>query len=203
MTLYFVRWPMEIEADIRDQHSICSHCEDDWVSPAVRRAIIDWSIEGKSIFDRKRPLSPKTLARIYAGAVKFRWPAPFLVILRNHMDAQSVDEPVPTLCAGGSHIGLVQPFLLNRHGENGSTRAHDLDEPMPTADCRGAGYLCEPFVANLAHAAAKRRSHRRSDPRTSGEQPVHQAAQLFQEGRSADGNTGRAAVRARRRGGGD
>ena len=118
------------------------------------REIIDWSIEGKSIFDRKRPLSRKTLARIYAGAVKFRWPAPFLVILRNHMDAQSVDEPVPTLCAGGSHIGLVQPFLLNRHGENGSTRAHDLDEPMPTADCRGAGYLCEPFVANLAHAGA-------------------------------------------------
>ena len=112
-------------------------------------------------------MSRKTLARIYAGAVKFRWPAPFLVILRNHMDAQSVrghapapapgldpGEPVPTLCAGGSHIGLVQPFVLNRHGENGSTRAHDLDEPMPTADCRGAGYLCEPFVANLAHAGA-------------------------------------------------
>src|ERR1700751_3390883 len=118
------------------------------------REIIDWSMEGKSIFDRKRPLSRKTLARIYAGAVKFRWPAPFLVILRNHMDAQSVDEPVPTLCAGGSHIGLAQPFLLNPHGENGSTRAHDLDEPMPTADCRGAGYLCEPFAANLAHAGA-------------------------------------------------
>jgi DNA (cytosine-5)-methyltransferase 1 len=25
---------------------------------------------------------------------------------------------------------------------------------MPTADCRGAGYLCEPFIANLAHAGA-------------------------------------------------
>ena len=63
------------------------------------REIIDWSIEGKSIFNRKRPLSRKTLARIYAGAVKFRWPAPFLLILRNHMDAQSLDEPLPTLCA--------------------------------------------------------------------------------------------------------
>jgi DNA (cytosine-5)-methyltransferase 1 len=80
------------------------------------RAIIDWSIEGKSIFDRKRPLSPKTLARIYAGAVKFRWPEPFLVVLRNHMHVQSVDGPLPTLCAGGTHIGLAEPFLLNRHG---------------------------------------------------------------------------------------
>jgi DNA (cytosine-5)-methyltransferase 1 len=128
------------------------------------REIIDWSIEGKSIFNRNRPLSRKTIARIYAGAVKFRWPAPFLVILRNHMDAQSLDEPLPTLCPtdqvrglkahGGTHIGLAEPFLLNRHGDNGAVRAHDIDHPMPTADCRGAGYLCEPFIANLAHAGA-------------------------------------------------
>jgi hypothetical protein len=32
MTLYFVRWPMEIEAGVGDEHPICSHCEDDWVS---------------------------------------------------------------------------------------------------------------------------------------------------------------------------
>jgi len=116
------------------------------------REIIDWAIEGKSIFTRKRPLSPKTLARIYAGAEKFKWPEPFLIILRQHMAAQSVDAPLPTICAGGTHIGLAQPFLLNRHGENGSVRAHSLAEPMPTADCRGAGYVIEPFVANLAHS---------------------------------------------------
>jgi hypothetical protein len=32
MTLYFVRWPMDIETDTGDEHSICSDCEDDWVS---------------------------------------------------------------------------------------------------------------------------------------------------------------------------
>jgi len=137
----WVHWPDPTHSRAGEA-DVLGHGRHKW---RAAREIIDWSIEGKSIFDRKRPLSRKTLARIYAGAVKFRWPAPFLVILRNHMDAQSVDEPVPTLCAGGSHIGLVQPFLLNRHGENGSTRAHDLDEPMPTADCRGAGYLCEPL----------------------------------------------------------
>src|SRR5690348_6227660 len=35
------------------------------------REIIDWSIKGKSILNRKKPLAPKTLARIYAGAMKF------------------------------------------------------------------------------------------------------------------------------------
>lgn len=116
------------------------------------RDIIDWSIQGRSIFNRKRPLSPKTLARIYAGAVKFRWPEPFLVILRNHMDAQSIDEPLPTLCAGGGHIGLAEPFFLNRHG--GSTRAHRLGDPVPTVTGSGAGYPCQPFVANLAHSGS-------------------------------------------------
>jgi DNA (cytosine-5)-methyltransferase 1 len=135
------------------------------------------------------------LARIYAGAVKFRWPEPFLVMLRGHMDARSLDKPLPTICAGGTHIGLAQPFILtpstgpaprstdaplptittggarnadpgcarpavvegfilNRHGENGSVRAHTLDDPIPTADCRGAGYLVEPFIANMAHSGA-------------------------------------------------
>jgi DNA (cytosine-5)-methyltransferase 1 len=202
-----------------------------WVAA---RAIIDWSLAGKSIFQRARPLSPKTLARIYAGAKKFKWPEPFLVILRQHMDAQSIDGPLPTITTGGgkggSHIYLAEPvepivfqmnqgsdrtrnirsvaeplctitatgtdlalvdpvaltlsnqnngaarsvddplptittggaantrrpgcarpavveaFILNRHGENGSTRAHAVDEPMPTADGRGAGYLCEPLL---------------------------------------------------------
>jgi DNA (cytosine-5)-methyltransferase 1 len=130
------------------------------------REIIDWSIEGKSIFDCKRPLSRKTLARIYAGAVKFRWPAPFLVILRNHMDAHSVDEPLPTVCPtgqarglkahGGTHIGLAEPFLLNRHGENGSVRCHDLGDPIPTVTCRGAGFVVEPFILSQHAGGAPR-----------------------------------------------
>lgn len=73
------------------------------------RDIIDWSLKGRSIFGRKKPLAPKTLARIYAGAVKFRWPEPFLVVLRNHMGGQSVDLPLPTIAARGTHIGLAQP----------------------------------------------------------------------------------------------
>ena len=32
MTLFFVRWPMDVEADVADRHLTCPHCEDDWVS---------------------------------------------------------------------------------------------------------------------------------------------------------------------------
>lgn len=89
-----------------------SHAKQPWGDVKRWRAareIIDWSLKGRSIFGRKKSLSPKTLARIYAGAKKFKWPEPFLVILRQHMDGQSVDAPVPTLCAGGTHVGLAQP----------------------------------------------------------------------------------------------
>lgn len=188
------------------------------------REIIDWDLKGRSIFGRKKDLAPKTLARIYAGAVKFKWPEPFLVILRNHMDAQSIDGPVPAILANGLHIGLaepvlvnmkgrstassidqptpaqtaharhlavaepfivgcggraaqsaptgaadpigtitakndrclVEPFILNRHGENGSTRAHSIEAPTPSADCRGAGYLIEPFLLSQASGGAPR-----------------------------------------------
>ena len=177
-----IHWPAPTHSR-RGAADLLGHGAQKW---RAAREIIDWSIPGKSIFARKRPLSPKTLARIYAGAVKFRWPEPFLVVLRNHMDAQSLDDPVPTLCAGGTHIGLAEPvifqmnqgkerrrnirsaadpvctitasgtdlglaepFILNRHGENGAIRAHSVDDPVPTADCRGAGYMVEPCLIKL------------------------------------------------------
>ena len=107
------------------------------------REIIDWEIRGRSIFGRKKDLAPKTLARIYAGAVKYRWPEPYLVILRNHMAAQGVDRPVPTIAASGLHIGLAQPVLLNL--KKGAA-ARDAGDPLPT-QTSGADHvaLAEPL----------------------------------------------------------
>lgn len=121
------------------------------------REIIDWSIEGKSIFRRKKPLAEKTLRRIYAGIVRFGWPEPFIVVLRQHMAAQGIDVPLPALTAGGTHVGLVQPIILNRGSDGrGETRAHSIDAPMPTATARGAGYLVEPFVLSRHGEGAPR-----------------------------------------------
>jgi DNA (cytosine-5)-methyltransferase 1 len=49
------------------------------------RECIDWTLRGRSIFGRKIPLAPRTVQRIYAGAVRFGWPSPYLVVLRQHM----------------------------------------------------------------------------------------------------------------------
>lgn len=123
------------------------------------REIIDWSIKGKSIFDRKKALAPKTLARIHAGAVKFGWPEPFLVILRNHMAAQGVDGPIPTIAANGQHIGLAQPVIMN--GRKGN-KAQPIDvTPVPTLDTKGGVWLAEPMILSQHNSGAPRGA---SDP---------------------------------------
>jgi DNA (cytosine-5)-methyltransferase 1 len=109
------------------------------------RDIIDWSIPGTSIYARKRPLAPKTLARIAAGIIKFRWPEPFLVVLRQHCDARGIDLPLPAITAGGTHIGLVQPFVLSQ-ASGGAPR--DVAEPIATIPTGGAHALIAPYYGS-------------------------------------------------------
>ena len=109
------------------------------------REIVDWSLEGQSIFDRKKPLAPATLKRIEAGLRKFGgWHAePFIVVLRNHSTARALDEPAPTITTSGAHLALCQPFLL---GQQSGAAARTIDEPAPTVATGGAISLVEPFM---------------------------------------------------------
>jgi DNA (cytosine-5)-methyltransferase 1 len=88
-----------------------------WV-PA--REIIDWTLPGTSIFERKHPLKPKTLARIEAGLRKF-----------------------------GLSAFLVQPGHADRSGERGDYRSTTLDQPIGTLPCSNRFALAEPFLIEL------------------------------------------------------
>jgi len=114
------------------------------------REIIDWSIKGKSIFDRRKALAPATMARIAAGLRKFggRNAEPFLVMLYGTNDARSIERPLPTVTAGGQHIGLAEPFIIPFFGEKDgqNPRCHSVDRPLPTVTGHGAGALVEPFI---------------------------------------------------------
>jgi DNA (cytosine-5)-methyltransferase 1 len=120
------------------------------------REIIDWKLKSKSIFSRKKPLADATLERITAGMKKFnpQLLEPFLVILRNHMSAQSVDDPLPTLTAGGNHVGLVEPkaFILEGGPTGKQRRPKSIDDPFPTMLTDKRPYVCQPFVMNLNRA---------------------------------------------------
>lgn len=125
------------------------------------REVIDWSLKGRSIFAGK-PLAEKTLARIAAGARKF-WGIeldPFLVVLRQNADGRSLDEPLPAVTAQGTHLGLVEPFLVPMYGERAgqSPRTHGVSEPLPTIPASGGGkfVVCEPFMLGQQSGATAR-----------------------------------------------
>lgn len=111
------------------------------------RAIIDPTIRGKSIFKRKKRLSDKTLRRILAGLIRFRWPLPYILTLQAYIDR----KPLPVFTVEElAAAGVGEPFMLNRHGDNspGACRAHSLDAPLPTVTTSGAGYLIVPQGSN-------------------------------------------------------
>ena len=109
------------------------------------RDVIDWSIPGQSIFERKKPLAPATMARIMAGLKKFGGDKiePFLIVFRNHQDVQSLDRPLPTMTTSGANFGLCEPFVL---GQQSGSVARSVKNPLPTIATDGAIALIEPFL---------------------------------------------------------
>lgn len=113
------------------------------------REVIDWHVPGQSIFNRKKPLAPATMARILAGLEKFggKELEPFLVVLRNHAAGRSLKKPLPTISAQGQHIGLAQPFIVPvNHGADSGHKPRSVDEPLPTLTARANQYLVQPYV---------------------------------------------------------
>lgn len=105
---------------------------------------IDWSIPGKSIFGRKKPLADATLKRVARGTWKFVIdnPKPFLVPLTHHGERRhhGLDEPLPTItCANRGELGLVVPHVVAvAHGDSGGRREYPIDDPLGTVTVGGA-----------------------------------------------------------------
>lgn len=106
------------------------------------REIIDWSIRGRSIFGRTKPLAEKTLARIADGLLRFGGSAaePFLLGQQSCAAPRLVSEPVPTISAAGA-ISLIEPFLVRYQGTGGPESVAD---PVSTVTTRDRLGLVEP-----------------------------------------------------------
>jgi DNA (cytosine-5)-methyltransferase 1 len=71
--------------------------------------------------------------------------------------AHDMESPLGAIHGEGSSYAVVEPFILNRHGDGyGETRAHSVEEPTPTSNCDGGGYLVEPFVLSRQGGGAPR-----------------------------------------------
>ena len=144
-------WPAPTHAR-RDSLEVSAGIRKPWV-PA--RTILDPNAVSQSIFDRERPLAENTMRRIEAGIRRYCSDGvaeAFLVVLRRHADACSLDGPTPTVVANGGHLALAEPllkpFVLGQHG--GSV-ARGVESPLPTIATDGAISLIEPFLVDVRH----------------------------------------------------
>lgn len=155
-------------------------------------------------FEGKKPLVPKTMNRIFTGVNKFcglpfvlsqqtgggrgvndpvftvtatappSIVSPFLVALGKHADASSIKGPCPSICAGGNHVGVATPFLIQTSHGNGKDpngdkrRVRSINEPVPTiAGQRGDWAVVQPFVLNQ-HAGGQPRKVEEPVPTITG-----------------------------------
>ena len=134
--------------------------------------IIDWSIPGESIFDRKKPLCANTLRRIEAGIRKFwgEWAEPFLIVLRGtgadqiNSSAVPLTVPLPALTAGGGHMVLIRPFWTDiSHTRNMLAVNGTVDTPLNTITCsHGSHAIIMPFITR--YNGGENRNHGVNSP---------------------------------------
>ena len=103
------------------------------------REVLDFEDEGKSIFDRKKPLAEKTLERIYAGLIKFVAGGKDAFIVKyNSMNQRgkyvppSLDEPCPTVATQGRLALASVSFLSKQFSGQPDSKNVSVEEPAGT-----------------------------------------------------------------------
>jgi DNA (cytosine-5)-methyltransferase 1 len=107
------------------------------------RDVLDLSVKGESIFNRKKPLVEKTLERIYAGLIKHvaKGDATFL---QKHYSGNpndkciSLSQPAGTLTTTDSQsVVSTEPFMMSNYSGKDKIRSRDLSTPCPTLTTAG------------------------------------------------------------------
>lgn len=111
--------------------------------------IIDWSIPGKPIIGRKKPLSANTIRRIKYGLEKYG--NEYLIIGHRYSEDLRVnvkslyEDPLPTQTSKNLH-GVVTPFII----KGGYDRElKNISQPLPTQTGQNSHGIVVPFMVEL------------------------------------------------------
>jgi DNA (cytosine-5)-methyltransferase 1 len=113
------------------------------------RAIIDWTISGPSIFDRKKSLVPKTLRRIAAGMMKFNG-----IDISSHLAAAGQRGTTQELVEVSNGVTAIEgePFLVAAGGPEGKGRnPKSVHKPLGTVLTENHEALVRPFLVVVNH----------------------------------------------------
>lgn len=118
------------------------------------RDVLELNNEGQSIFDRKKPLTERTLERIYAGLIKFVAGGKDAFIVKYNSFSKNgkyvapgIDEPCPVV-AKQNRLGVAKvQFLSKQFSGEPESKNVSIDEPSGTITCKdhhalvGASFL--------------------------------------------------------------
>lgn len=147
-----IAWPEATHAKDPSKFGMFGQDLKPWV--AVKHAL-DLDDHGQSIFNRKKPLVEATLARIYAGLVKFVANGKHDTFFSQRFGGNpkskitSIDEPSRTITGSGGNLNLikarknpdyveeysrrfVQPFLSKHFSGKPQHKNNSIEEPGPT-----------------------------------------------------------------------
>lgn len=127
------------------------------------RTCLDFSIEGRSVFDEGHVESEKTWDRVYEGLIKFvAGGKEAFMTQRNGGTALSriygVDDPARTVTTTGGNQELVQAFLFKNNSSHNNTQVNkgsSVDEPAPTITAMPTVGLIQPFMIKYMGNNAK------------------------------------------------
>ncbi|WBX91606.1 DNA cytosine methyltransferase [Achromobacter mucicolens] len=131
---------------------------------------IDWSIDGKTIFGRKKPLADATMRRIARGMKRYVLDSadPFIVPIANWSrdGSHSARQPISTITAkprGGAHAVVAPALVPATH--HGADRVYDLSEPAKTitAAHRGEFMLSTPVLIQAGYGEREGQAPRSLD----------------------------------------
>lgn len=137
----------------------CSRCRKEIV-PFYFAAlnIIDWTLPAERIGDRKRPLKPKTMARIEYG-LQTHGRKPLIITGRYTSGVEcrvrpAAEEPLPTQPGDSSHA-ILAPYFVEASGFHaGAGRVSSGLEPMGTQTTRQTmGVVGSPFFVHMTDSS--------------------------------------------------
>lgn len=126
-------------------------CRNQIVEPSTLPAAvaIDWTLPGKRIGDRDKPLADKTLARIQAGLDKFAKPMVVPAGGTWREDAVPLTEPMPTRTTRENDGLAIPPLLVPVEGRDGKEPA-SANNPLRTQTARNeTGLAWLPFMVTM------------------------------------------------------
>ena len=123
------------------------------------RDVLELDNEGQSIFDRKKPLTERTLERIYAGLIKFIAGGKEAFIVKYNSFSKNgkyvapgIDEPCPVVSTQ-NRLGVAKvQFLSKQFSGEPESKNVSIDEPSGTITCKDHHALVNAqFLADYNH----------------------------------------------------